>query len=153
MIWTKAQNEYLEKLCNERGLNVIRLNEKRKHLETQLYKEKQELLSDYEFELEQDYNEKHQELEREFDYRYNELDKAVEEHYIEKTAIKNLDFDTLQKIQQEELARNQELAFLRDLKEYCKRIGFKGKSVLEHFEIKRRNRFKQQNRDDDDFTR
>lgn len=150
MKWTKAQNKYLEELCNERGITVIHLNEKRQHLETQLYKEKQELLAEYDFELEQTYNEKYQELEREFDYRYDELDKAVEERYLEESAIKNLNWEKLEDIQKKELARNKELSFLRELREYCESHTVKQKSIMSYFKSYLKNRQKERNRDDDD---
>ena len=142
MQWQKRENKYLEQLCLERGIYVEHPNEKRKHLETQLYKEKQDLLQDYEFELE-----------REFNSKYNKLDKDVMKKYRQKHG--SLD-DIINSVGKE-YDLEQENRNLRkenkNLKNFLNQFKMKGKSLLDIYKQEQNNLNQERNYDDDYYNR
>lgn len=145
MQWEKRENKYLEELCLERGIRVEHPNEKRKHLETQLYKEKQDLLNEYEFELE-----------REFNYEFNELDKKVKQEYrklyasdygnsIDSYLYRVTAEDKINELEEE----NKKLKdFLRNHK-----IKSRGKTLFDLYQEEQNNLNQERNYDDDYYNR
>lgn len=84
MQWEKRENEYFEKLCRDKGLDVVHpVEEHRKHLETNLYKAQKSLektLDDTKdlLNIQDDLNSKICDLKKQWDYVEKKRQKALE---------------------------------------------------------------------------
>lgn len=142
MQWEKRENKYLEELCLERGIRVEHPNEKRKHLETQLYKEKQDLIKDYNFELE-----------REFNLKYDKLDKDVMKKYRQQHGSLENILDSVEKehnLEQENFYLKKEN---KNLKKFLSQYRMKDKSLLDIYKQEQNNLNQERNYDDDYYNR
>lgn len=170
MKWTKVQNEYLQELCEQRGLTVIHLDEKREHLDNLMYKEYMDRKDEMEHEVEQIKDEKINEtnkiinecykqqikkmkkdIEQEYDERYEKLDDLVRENY--RASHSGNFLDNQIKRAEEQL----EIEELRELKNFCEEWCYKDITLYQMFKDdqreKQKKKRKRHERNDDYYER